>query len=810
MRNLTVLLPLRSWGGCFARMLTAALLVISAATAQTWVQLLPTGSVTNTANGYGSVYDSANNRFITFGGGFIPRLNTTTVLQNANGLGGSPTWTQLSPTGPLPPIRAGHDAVYDGSTNRMIIFGGISGSGDGQPSLNDVWVLSNANGLGGTPQWSQLSPVGGPPPARSSGSAVYDSATNRVIIFGGSCCATNFGGFEYSDVWVLTNANGLGGTPQWIQLSPTNSTSTRGQHTAVYDPGSNRMIVFGGQNPTNGSNDLLVLTNANGLGGPPQWITLSATNPPPARYNHIGVYDVVNNLMTIGFGAAPGLVNDVWVLTGANGLAGTPAWTQLNPGGTLPTPRENADGVYDPGSNRLIMFGGNSTTGVVQDVWVLTHANGVAVVLPPAISKSFGDAAVPINSATSLTFTITNPSANTVALTGVGFTDTLPPGLVVVSPTPGATSACGGTETIAAGSITLANATIAAGGNCILSVTVKGITGGTQNNITTNVTSNEGGPGSQAKASIVVVLPPVISKAFGTAVSVPVGASAALTITVENPNASTNLSEIAFTDPLPSGLVVANPNGVTGSCGGTVTALPGSGIITLSGGTLSSAASCTFSVAVLGVSEGVKNNLTSQVNSKEGGLGNTAAATLVVGDSYQVRYISNLNAGDSFVDLTDTGFNGGVDPAGDICANVYVFAADQQLVACCSCPLTPNHLKTLSGQSDLIHNALTPGVASAVTVGLLVTANPNGNATACNAASVTASQLTVGLRAYGTALHALPGGSYGVGETVFSPAGLSASELMKMTQFCAFIQNDGSRYGICGSCKEGAAGAKRQ
>jgi hypothetical protein len=121
--------------------------------------------------------------------------------------------------------------------------------------------------------------------------------------------------------------------------------------------------------------------------------------------------------------------------------------------------------------------------------------------------------------------------------------------------------------------------------------------------------------------------------------------------------------------------------------------------------------------------------------------------------------------------------------------------------------LTPNHLKTLSGQSDLIHNTLTPGVANGITVGLLATANPTGNANACNAAAVTAAQLTVGLGAWGTALHTLPGGSFGTGETAFSTAGLSVSELAKMTQFCAFIQSNGSGYGICGSCKEGAAGA---
>jgi len=183
-------------------------------------------------------------------------------------------------------------------------------------------------------------------------------------------------------------------------------------------------------------------------------------------------------------------------------------------------------------------------------------------------------------------------------------------------------------------------------------------------------------------------------------------------------------------------------------------------------------------------------------------------------DAYQVRYAANLAAGDSFVNLTNAGdvpveeWSAVVnaDPVGDMCANVYVFAEDQQLIACCSCPLTPNHLRTLSVNNDLISNTLTPGVPIGVTVALLAVADQG----ACDAANVTAAQLAPGLRAWGTTIHALPGGGYGVSETAFSPAELSASELSKLTAYCGFIEANGSGYGICKSCANGAAGAARQ
>ncbi len=72
-----------------------------------------------------------------------------------------------------------------------------------------------------------------------------------------------------------------------------------------------------------------------------------------------------------------------------------------------------------------------------------TASASVTVVAPPTIAAAFSPLTVAPAGTSTLTFTLTNPSA-TVGLTGLAFAETLPTGLTVAT---SSSSVCGGTLT---------------------------------------------------------------------------------------------------------------------------------------------------------------------------------------------------------------------------------------------------------------------------------------------------------------------------------------------------------------------------
>jgi len=184
---------------------------------------------------------------------------------------------------------------------------------------------------------------------------------------------------------------------------------------------------------------------------------------------------------------------------------------------------------------------------------------------------------------------------------------------------------------------------------------------------------------------------------------------------------------------------------------------------------------------------------------------------------YQVNYASHLDLGDGVVNVTNSGASaGGNVPIangntfGYICANVYVYAPDQELAACCSCAVSPNSLHAWPisfGPGNLLSNVNNTTTlrsineTHSVVIKLVATAATNGTCARPDAPD----GLATGMVAWATHSHPTNTSTVAITETPFVPATLSAGEAGKLTQDCGFLLTRGSG-SVCPGCITGGLG----
>lgn len=250
-----------------------------------------------------------------------------------------------------------HTAIFDSAGQKMIVFGGID---DFLNVYSDTY--SYALGAASPGPWTTPT-VTGTPPLRFAHSAIYDSLHQRMIVFGGQD-----DGFIYQQtVHVLNLATMAWSTPTVTGVAP----SPRGYHTSVYDGANQRMIVFGGTDGTYQLQDAFALSLPGS--GPLAWSPILAAGP-LKRSEHVAVVDPLGSRMVIFGGKdddantdGSSFNNDSWSLT-INGFA---LWDQLTFPGT-PSLRAGHRGVYDAANRRLVIHGGGvGLFSAFDDVWAM-------------------------------------------------------------------------------------------------------------------------------------------------------------------------------------------------------------------------------------------------------------------------------------------------------------------------------------------------------------------------------------------------------------------------------------------------------
>jgi hypothetical protein len=299
------------------------------------------------------------------------------LLDHANGLGGAPAWTRLTVSGELPDTINGNTTAVYTPQNRLIVYGGCGSNC--APAQSDVYMLANANGLGGPAVWSH--PSISMPRARSGHQSAFDPSTNRMVSFGGNFA---FFGTDQNDTAIFDVSASSWSTPT-ISGAPPGPRAEA--FSSAYDASARRMIVFGGDHlistccPYNISqyNDLWVLKDANGVGAPAWQQVNPVGSPPSARGGNSAVFDSVRERLIIYGGSTWSnatqswtALGDLWQVTHANGVSGQAEWSQLFPTGDLPGSISSPGAAFDSQNQRMMVVGmGDVTTNTPPRVWVL-------------------------------------------------------------------------------------------------------------------------------------------------------------------------------------------------------------------------------------------------------------------------------------------------------------------------------------------------------------------------------------------------------------------------------------------------------
>jgi hypothetical protein len=221
------------------------------------------------SSSYAAIYDVVGDRVIVLGAsGDVWSLSMSSTT----------SWTRIIPMNPIAG-RSGHSAIYNSAEHSMVIFGGLASTGGNNFAegwLDDVWALS----LSGAPSWTNLVPNDPRPLSLTIDQrAVFDSTRDRVLYPPGKL-EIHYPDWSWQMRTFETWALGLSGTARWERIPTEAAPPAQFGPALVYQPATDRLVLFGGSAAANApvTQDVWSLGLA-----PPQWQTLDVAGTPPAE-----------------------------------------------------------------------------------------------------------------------------------------------------------------------------------------------------------------------------------------------------------------------------------------------------------------------------------------------------------------------------------------------------------------------------------------------------------------------------------------------------------------------------------------------
>ena len=348
-------------------------------------------------------------------------------------------------------------------------------------------------------------------------------------------------------------------------------------------------------------------------------LTITLQNPTASPYTGVNFTDNLPAPLTV-------------VSVTANTCGGTVSTTSTSisfAGGTIPAGSPTALGactitvqVTAPGGTSSGTFANTIPAGVLttdQGVGNLRPANANVIVrgAETAGIKSFSPSSIAVGGNSRLRIDIFAPSDTN--LTNFSVRDNLPAGVTVSNSTVPAITGCGAAAVLdapnGATTVSLTNGEILASQRCRIEVYVTSSTLGLHTNTISpaNITNTENRVPAGTLTSTLTVsggsnLSVTLVKGFDP-LTVFGGAASTMSIQLINPG-TVALTGIAFTDDMPTGMILANSlNFNVGTCGGTLSGVPGASSFSYSGGSLPASGTCTLTLSATMIVNGNLTNI---------------------------------------------------------------------------------------------------------------------------------------------------------------------------------------------------------
>jgi len=268
-----------------------------------------------------------------------------------------------------PPARSHYALAFIDDLNSVLIYGGDNAV----VIFNDTWLF-NLDNL----TWQKLNLTTSPPPLWSH-DMVYDSANQRVILFGGSpepydCCTWNASNLS-AETWEFDYSTSI-----WSKLITADSPSPRKEHSMVYDSDRGEIYLYGGKftHYVDGQTWVFNYQSLTWTQKFPTKIALCETAcRSTGRSDHDMVYDSTHQKIILfgGWDAGALITNETWMYDPVENV-----WEQKDPA-NVPLRRTGHRMAYDINRSKVIMFGGwtsplgGGTLKNLNDLWVYDSIN---------------------------------------------------------------------------------------------------------------------------------------------------------------------------------------------------------------------------------------------------------------------------------------------------------------------------------------------------------------------------------------------------------------------------------------------------